>query len=518
MYAASLYEKLGISSGPAVAILSIAMILIAGFLMTRVTKHLKLPNVTAYIIAGILIGPYGFDLIPMDIVSGMNFIPDIALAFIAFSTGEFFRFETLKKNGKGVILVTLFEAFLATILVFILCYGFLHLSLPFSIVLAALAAATAPASTMMTIRQVHAKGIFVETLLQVVALDDIIGLVAYSVSISIATAEAGKNGFSLMKMLLPFLTNIGVLLLGGFFGYLTMLFMKNRNSSDNRLIIAITMLFTFCGICALLETSPLLGCMAMSTVYINLTDDDRLFRQLNYFSPPILMIFFVRSGISFELSALFKKSGSIGGAPLLAVGIGYFIVRIIGKYFGAFLGCQAVKTDKKVRNYLGLALIPQAGVAIGLAELGARTLGGESGSALYTIILASSVLYELIGPVSAKAALFLSGSYSDELEDIAPVPAVLPDGEEKSSVEILIEQINKIQRELENEENPDEKVFSEEADQHYIEMYEPEEKKKPKKEGRAKKPSKNVGKSGKDGGRPAKGELKHDKNDKKRQG
>ncbi len=495
MYAVSLYEQLGITSSATVAILSVAMILIAGFLMTRVTKHLKLPNVTAYIIAGILIGPYGFDLIPKDIVAGMNFLPDIALAFIAFSTGEFFRFETLKKNGPGVILITLAEASLATILVFILCAGFLHLSLPFSIVLAALAAATAPASTMMTIRQVHAKGVFVETLLQVVALDDIIGLVAYSVAISIATAEAGRGGFSPMKMLVPFLVNIGVLLLGGFFGFLTMLFMKNRHSSDNRLIIAITMLFTFCGISALLETSPLLGCMAMATVYINLTDDERLFRQLNYFSPPILMIFFVRSGISFDLSALFKESGSIGGAPLLAIGIGYFLVRIIGKYFGAFAGCQVVKTDKKVRNYLGLALIPQAGVAIGLAELGARTLGGESGNALYTIILASSVLYELIGPVSAKAALYLSGSYSDELEEIVPVPAVKPDGEAKPSVEILIEQIQRIQKELESEENPDEKVFSEEAEQHYQEMMnEPEEKKKQKKDSRGKKPDKSSAK------------------------
>ncbi|MBQ7563770.1 MAG: cation:proton antiporter [Lachnospiraceae bacterium] len=466
MFAASLYEKIGFESSAAVAILSIAMILIAGFLMTRITKKLRLPNVTAYILAGILIGPFGLDLIPPNIVEGMNFLPDIALSFIAFSTGEYFRFETLKKNGIGVVIITLAEAIFATIFVFILCFFVLRLSLPFSIVLAALAAATAPASTMMTIRQVHAKGSFVDTLLEVVALDDLIGLVAYSVAVSIATLRLGGTDFSLGGVLLPFLLNIGMLALGSGFGYLTMLFMKNRHSSDNRLIIAITMLFSFCGICALLETSPLLGCMAMATVYINLTEDERLFRQLNYFSPPILMIFFVRSGISFDLGALVKKSGSVGSVPLLAVGIGYFLVRIVGKYVGAFLGCQAVHTEKNVRNYLGLALIPQAGVAIGLAELGARTLGGESGKALYTIILASSVLYELIGPVCAKGALFLSGSYSEEEVETVPVPTPLPP------------------------ENRDEAVYSEEAEQHYLDMAKGEEHKKKHKKRKQKKEEK----------------------------
>ena len=467
MFASSLYEKLGIESTTAVAILSIAMILIAGFLMTRITKKLRLPNVTAYILAGILIGPYGFDLIPQNIVDGMNFLPDIALAFIAFSTGEYFRFETLKKNGTGVFFITLAEAFLATVFVFVLCFFCLDLSLPFSIVLAALAAATAPASTMMTIRQVHASGSFVDTLLEVVALDDLIGLVAYSVAISIATLRLGGTDFSAGGVVLPFLINIGMLALGAGFGYLTMLFMKNRHSSDNRLIIAITMLFTFCGICALFETSPLLGCMAMATVYINLTDDERLFRQLNYFSPPILMIFFVRSGISFDLGALVRKSGSVGGTSLLVIGIGYFLFRIAGKYAGVFLGCQLAGSDKSVRNFLGLALIPQAGVAIGLAELGARTLGGESGKALYTIILASSVLYELIGPACAKGALYLSGSYSEEdPETTEPVSAPLPP------------------------ENRDETVYSEEAEQHYLDLGKDDHKKKRKKKKAQKKDSK----------------------------
>jgi hypothetical protein len=211
------------------------------------------------------------------------------------------------------------------------------------------------------------------------------------------------------------------LLLGALFGALLKLALQNRSSSDNRLIISIALLFAFCGICTIFEISPLLGCMSMGTVYINMTDDDKLFKQLNYFSPPFLLMFFVRSGMSFDLKALVHTSGSIGSSPLILIGVLYFIIRIIGKYAGAFLGSLLVKKQKETRNYLGLALIPQAGVAIGLASLGARSLGGETGNALETIILASSVLYELIGPASAKLSLYLSKSYSTKLEDLVEV-------------------------------------------------------------------------------------------------
>ncbi|MBO4901270.1 MAG: cation:proton antiporter [Lachnospiraceae bacterium] len=467
MYAMRFYEMIGVDSAVAIEILSVSVMMIAGFLMTRITKRLKLPVVTAYIVAGILIGPYVLDLIPQGIVAGTGFLPDIALAFIAFGTGEYFRIETLKKNGGRVVIITLAEAFLATILVFLLCFNILHLSLPFSVVLAALAAATAPASTMMTIRQLHAKGEFVDTLLQVVALDDIVGLLAYSTAVSIATASLQAGGVDLKNTLLPILFNLVAIILGGVFGGITALFMQTRHSSDNRLIITITMLFFFCGLCALMETSPLLGCMTMGMVYINITDDERLFRQIAYFNPPILMLFFVRSGVSFDLKALFAKSATIGGHPLIVIGIGYFLVRIVGKYGGALLGARVVRASAPIRRYLGLALIPQAGVAIGLAELGARTLGGEPGIALQTIILASSVLYELIGPVSAKAALHLSGSCAEEKEDDGVSGSTAQSG---TTVDALIEQIRKIQSDLAEEEEKnllDEKVFSEEAEQYY---------------------------------------------------
>lgn len=436
-------------SSVSAAIISISIILISGFLMTRITKKLRLPNVTAYIVAGILIGPYCLNLIPKPIIDGTEFLPDIALAFIAFSTGQFFRLDVLKKNGCKVVVITLAEALLASLLVFILTFFILHLNLAFSIVLAALASATAPASTMMTIRQTGAKGDFVETLLQVVALDDIVGLLAYSVAISIAVHSATGEAFSLWRVFNPILTNALVLFLGAVFGVVLALLVKPKTrSSDNRLIISVALLFAFCGICTIFEISPLLGCMSMGTVYINMTDDDKLFKQLNYFSPPFLLMFFVRSGMSFDLPALLNTSGAIGSSPLLLIGVLYFIIRIIGKYAGSFLGCLAAKKPKETRNYLGLALIPQAGVAIGLAALGARTLGGETGNALETIILASSVLYELIGPASAKLSLYLSKSYSTKLEDLVQVSEKTADGKEKSQVELLIDRIQKIQKEL----------------------------------------------------------------------
>ena len=460
------------NTGPvASVIISIAVMLFCGFLMTRLTKLLRLPNVTAYIVVGILIGPYVLDIIPQKVIDGTEFLPDIALSFIAFSTGEFFKLSVLKKNGMKVVVITLLESLVATLFVFIVTYWVLGLDLAFSVVLAALASATAPASTMMTIRQTRAKGDFVDTLLQVVALDDVVGLLAYSAAISIAIASsAGGGSAGFESVIKPIILNIAVLLLGGFFGLL-MKWLMDKRSTDNRLVVSVALLVTFCGICAVMDISPLLGCMSMGMVYINTTGDDKLFKQLNYFSPPILLLFFARSGITFDLGALVNTSSAVGGVPLLVVGVLYFFVRIIGKYAGSFVGCAMVKKDKKVRNYLGLALIPQAGVAIGLAALGARMLGGETGNALQTVILASSVLYELIGPAAAKLSLYLSHSYSTDLEEITADVPLTSDGVAKTPVEILTERIKKIQSELPAHSEPspseEEQAFLEAAEEQY---------------------------------------------------
>ena len=241
------YNQIGTAS-PAGVIIAVAFMLATGFLMTRLTGLLRLQNVTAYILAGVLLGPNCLALVPANVVSGTGFLADIALAFIAFSVGEFFRMETRKKNGGAVLVITLMESLVASLVVFVVTYVVLHLSLAFSIVLAALASATAPASTIMTIRQTNAKGDLVETLLQVVALDDMVALLAFSISTSIALASLHEGQADICETILyPFVRNAGVMLLGGVFGILLHLIMGRKHSTDNRLIIALSVIFAFCG-------------------------------------------------------------------------------------------------------------------------------------------------------------------------------------------------------------------------------------------------------------------------------
>lgn len=431
------YEKLALSSEVSVVILSLAIILGAGFLMTRLTKLLKLPNVTAYVLVGILIGPFCLKAVPQNVVDGSAFISDVALAFIAFSAGEFFRVSAFRGKGVQMITITLCESLMATLFVFVLTFFILKLSFAFSLILSALAAATAPASTLMTIRQTGAKGDFVDTLLSVVALDDVVSLFAFSVAISVATASV-VGSINATDVVLPIMYNALMLLLGALFGVLLKVLMSKR-STDNRLIVSIALLLAVCGVGAALDVSPLLACMVMGAVYVNVSGDDRLFKQLNYFSPPILLIFFVRSGMSFRFDLLFDTTARIGGTSLLLVGVLYFFVRIAGKYTGAYIGCAVSKKPKRSTRTLGLALIPQAGVAIGLSELAARTIGGETGVVIQTVIMSSSVLYELIGPVMAKLALSLSGSIGAKDTEALPL---------RSEREILIERMNEIQKEI----------------------------------------------------------------------
>ncbi len=464
----SVYEYLNVTSPTAVVVISVATILMFGFLATRITKLLKLPDVTAYILTGVIIGPYFLNLIPTNIIDGMDFLADIALAFIAFGMGEFFRFDMLKKNGPKVVLTALLESSLASIFVFVLTYFVLRLNFAFSVVVSALASVTAPTSTMMTIRQLRAKGDFVNTLLQVVAIDNIVGLLAYSVAISVALSSLNASVVEPRDILEPVLVNLGVIVLGGLFGALMKLMIQQKRSTDNRLIITIAILFGFCGICTLLDVSPLLGCMSMGMIYINISGDDKLFKQLNYFRPPILLLFFVRSGLTFRLDALVSPMGSVGATPLLVISVSYFLIRIIGKYAGAYVGSIIAEKPKNIRNNLGLALIPQAGVAIPLVAMGARAIGGDLGSALETVILAAGILYELVGPALAKLALFKSGACSQKIEELIDVKSHDDDGRKKSEVELLIERIHKIQTELpEHTDSEEEQAFTSAAEEHY---------------------------------------------------
>ncbi|MDO4323525.1 MAG: cation:proton antiporter [Lachnospiraceae bacterium] len=382
----------------------LSIILFSGFIATRVTNRLALPKVSGYILAGILIGPYGLGLISAELVRSMSFISDLALAFIAFGVGRFFKKEILRQNGKKVIFITISEALAAGILVAMSLKYLYRLDWKFSLLLGAIATATAPASTMMTINQYKAKGEFVNTLLQIVALDDVVCLLTFSIISAIISGEA-SDGFHLHSIAIPVICNIAAILLGIFCGVVLSLLLKHRHSKDTRLILTVAMLLGLAGVCAVFNVSSLLSCMVFGAVYINLAKDKKLFRQINNFTPPVMSLFFIVSGMSLNLSAL----NTVG-----VIGISYFLIRIIGKYAGAYISCTICKTSKEIRNYMGLALVPQAGVAIGLAFLGQRMLPADTGNLLLTIILSSSVLYEMIGPVSAKAALKLSGSINDK--------------------------------------------------------------------------------------------------------
>ena len=394
-------------------VLSLAVMLFAGFLMTRLTKLVRLPNVTGYILAGVLIGPYLLDLIPQDVVQGMDFVTDVALAFIAFGVGKYFRLSRLRKNGRKVLILTVFEALTAALLIFLVMAFVFRLSIPFSLLLGAIGSATAPASTIMTIRQYKAKGEFVDVLLQIVALDDAVALLAFSVCAAVAQGMESGGEIRFQTVVLPILYNLLALVVGALAGCLLHWLVGENRSSQHRLVLVAGMLLAITGMCSALDISPLLACMVMGAVYINVSGNKKVFKQVNGFTPPIQLLFFVLSGMRMDLTAL-KAAGLIG--------IVYFLVRILGKYAGAWLGAVIGKASLPIRRYMGLALIPQAGVSIGLAVLGQRILPAESGVLLSTIILSSGVLYEMIGPACAKAAIFLSGSVPKAEPPESPEP------------------------------------------------------------------------------------------------
>ncbi|MCB6365935.1 cation:proton antiporter [Intestinibacillus massiliensis] len=404
-------------------ILSLSIMLFAGFLVTRLTKKLHLPNVTGYLLAGILIGPYLLGAIPPDIVTGMDFVTDMALSFIAFEAGKYFKFSTLRRNGSKTVVITLFESLVAMAVVTLSMIFIFRLPVPFSLLIGAVGCATAPASTIMTIRQYHAHGEFVDTILEVVALDDAVALIAFSVCTAVLQAIEAGGAFDPMVVVTPVLLNIAAVLLGIGMAFILNRLINEKRSPDHKLALSTAFLLALTGLCSAFDISPLLACMAMGAAYINLSGNKALFKQVSRFAPPVLLLFFVLSGMKLNIPAL-KTAGVIG--------VSYFFLRILGKYIGAFSGCALCKSPASTRNWLGLALIPQAGVSIGLAALSMRLLPPASGTLLSTIILSSAVLYEMVGPACAKASLFLSHTLTtgDRPAKVpAPDPEDLPEPE-----------------------------------------------------------------------------------------
>ena len=384
-----------------VILLSIAIMLFSGFLATRVTKKLRLPNVSGYIIAGILIGPSFLHLVPENIIENCAFLSDIALAFVAFNTGRFFRKRALERTGKSVVLITLMESILSGVLIMVVCYFPLHLSWELSLLLGAIATATSPTSTLMTIQQYKAHGEFVDTLLQVIAVDNIVCLLIYSVISAIVGSE---STLQVSTIVMPIVYNLLSIGLGALCGLLLCSIITPKRTSENRLILTVGLLCGLAGICAVMNISPLLSCMMFGAIYINKSGNDAIYHQIARFNPPIMSMFFVISGMNLNVSSL---------TAFGIVGLVYVVVRIIGKYAGTYLGCMITGKEKTVRKYLGFALIPQASVALGLAFLGQRLLPTEIGDLLLSIVLAAAVVYELVGPACAKLALSRSGAISE---------------------------------------------------------------------------------------------------------
>lgn len=448
-------EGMRIASG---IVISLGVILILGFLMTRLTKLLKLPNVIAYLLVGILIGPSLIKVIPVEFIDRTSFISDVALVFVAFTAGEFFKFGAIKKSLGKAIIITAFESIVTFGLIFVLCFLVFRLGAPFSLVLASLASATAPTSTIMTIKQTDAKGKYVTTLLEVLAIDGVFALVLYTVSISIFVGVADGSALSFVDIGWPLTKMIICLVIGIAFGFALKFLISSKRTTGNRLIIVVAVLLLFCGVCSLFSQSPLLGGIAIGTIYTNLCktkDEEKIFAQVNYFMPPIMLIFFVRGGMSLDFSVFAPQSETtITAVPFIVIVLAFLVVRFVGKYGGTFVGSAVTAQPKASRNYLGFGLIPQASVAIALATMAAVTLqayGHDAhATALLAIILASSIIFELIGPVLAKLGLYLSKSYGHEdIDEVAPVSeqANVDEGSSKE-IDKLAAQIDLISKEI----------------------------------------------------------------------
>ena len=408
-------------------LLCLSVALFAGLMLSRVAKLLKLPAVTAYLVAGILVGPYvlgslglsGLGFTSMENIDAYDIIPDVALGFIAFSIGNEFRLSQLKQIGKQATIIGIFQALLACILVDAALIG-IHfiapdkLSLPAAITLGAVATATAPAATLMVVRQYKAKGPLTDILLPIVALDDAVGLIAFAVSFGIAKALIVGSIDIISIIVEPLLEVVLSLVLGAVMGYLFTFFEKFFHSRSKRLAMSVTFVLLTVALSMLkfeiggihISFSSLLVCMMLGTVFCNICDfSEELMDRIDRWTAPLFILFFVISGAELELS-IFKDLG------IVCIGLVYIAARCIGKYFGASISAKATKCDPKIVKYLGITLFPQAGVALGMA-IKAEELGPE-GVIVANITLFAVLIYEIVGPFLTKISLLKAGEINPE--------------------------------------------------------------------------------------------------------
>lgn len=415
-------------------LLAAALALLIGLLMTRLFKLLKLhlPDVTAFLIAGLLVGPHclgrlgieGVGFSSTAEVESMSVITNTALGFIAFSIGNEFLLSQLKTIGKQAIVVGIFQALAATLLVDVLLVA-LHflmpdkLSIEAAITLGAIASATAPAATLMVVRQYKAKGKLTDILLPVVALDDAVGLAVFSVSFGIATSMVTGQTDLIGILVEPLIEIVASLALGAFLGWVLTMLERTFFSNSNRLSLTIAFVVLTVALSMLsfeigrvrISFSTLLVCMMLGTVFCNICPlAQDLMERANKWTAPLFALFFVLSGAELELDVL--SSGAV-----ILIGIVYILTRSAGKYVGSYLSCAAMKCDPTVKKYLGITLLPQAGVALGMCVTAAK-LGTSDGVLIKNIVLFSVLIYELVGPLLTKWALTKAGDIKPSGENV----------------------------------------------------------------------------------------------------
>ena len=416
-------------------LLSTAFALFAGLMMTRIFKkmNLRLPDVTAFLIAGVLVGPYvlgalkvpGLGFGTVEQVESVSVISSVALGFIAFDIGNEFRLGQLKHTGKTATVIGIFQSVLASLMVDAVLVA-LHfvlgpeiLPLPVAITLGAIASATAPAATLMVVRQYKAKGPLTDLLLPIVALDDAVGLVVFAVSFGIAQAIDGGSLSIVSVALNPILEIIFSLILGSIMGWLLTKLEKLFFSNSNRLSLTIAFVIMTIALSSVtvplgggveISFSSLLVCMMLGTMFCNLSEySTDIMNRSSKWTAPLYAVFFVLSGAQLDLS-VFKY-------PLvIVIGLVYILGRCVGKYFGALLSSTMMKCSHTVRKYLGITLFPQAGVSLGMV-VSAQALGAEYGALIRNIILFSVLVYELIGPLLTKISLQRAGEITSGATD-----------------------------------------------------------------------------------------------------
>ena len=412
-------------------LLNISVAMFAGLMLTRLGNKLKLPDVTAYLVAGVLIGPCvigalhipGMGFSSFDELEALGAISDVALGFIAFSIGNEFRLSQLRETGRQALVIGILQAVITTLIVDAALLG-LHLlfpqalSVPAAITLGAIAAATAPAATLMVVRQYKAKGKLTDLLLPIVALDDAVGLVLFEVSFGVARALSSGVVDVYTIVVNPLLEIFCSLLLGALAGFGLAKLEPIFHSNTNRIAMSVSFVFLTVALsmlkiplgAATLGFSPLLVCMMLGSVFCNLCPlSEEIMRVADRWTAPVLVLFFVLSGAELELG-VFAKAGSV------AIGLVYILFRSLGKYVGARESARLMHCDKTVVDYLGITLLPQAGVALGMCVTAAQLPG--DGTLIRNIVLFAVLNYELFGPVLTKWALTKSGDIRPKSDEV----------------------------------------------------------------------------------------------------